>query len=215
MSGPTWKTDQGALRAEDLQACVDALRAGGIVAVPTETVYGLAADAMNPAALARLQGLKGRDAGKPLPVQVANRESLVALVEEVNRAAHRLMLRYCPGPLTLVMKARPGLPAAVLGEGHSVGLRIPDHAVMLSILQAFGGPLAVTSANPTGQPPAITLESIPESLRASLAGLVDDGPCRWRVASTVVDVTCDPPAILREGAIHSEEINLALQVPKF
>ncbi|MDQ2731224.1 MAG: L-threonylcarbamoyladenylate synthase, partial [Armatimonadota bacterium] len=147
MSGPIWKTERGTLRAEDLEACVAALRAGGIVAVPTETVYGLAVDAMNPAALHRLQALKGRDSDKPLPVQVADRDSLEAIVEDVNRAAHRLLLRFTPGPITLIMKARPGLPAPVLGEGHSVGVRIPNHNVMLSILQAFGGPLAVTSAN--------------------------------------------------------------------
>jgi L-threonylcarbamoyladenylate synthase len=196
--------------AAAIAAAVEALRAGELVIFPTETVYGIGCDPDNPAALARLYEAKGWPTTRPIVLLVGEREGLGRVAAAAPELAVRAAAHFWPGPLTAIVAAGPAAPAGVLGEGRTVGVRMPDHAVVLALLAGFGSPLASTSANPTGQPAPAAPEQIPDSLRQRVAVSLESGLARAGVASTVVDFTVTPPRVLREGAISLARLREAL-----
>ena len=173
------------------------LRRGGLVAFPTETVYGLGADATNPQALARLNRVKERPPDKPYSLHVASVAQARALAPTMPPAAVRLMERFCPGPLTLV------IPSA---DGHTVGLRIPDHPVALAFLAACEVPVVAPSANRSGAAPPTTAQQVLDGLGAGFECLLDAGPTRFGCESTVVEVLDGRLVIRREGALSAAEL---------
>jgi len=199
---------------EDPEAVVDAvvevLLDGGVVVLPTDTVYGLAALPGDEAAMARLFALKGRDASTPIAVLCADLRQASALVEPGSTAALRPVgERWWPGPLTLVLPRRPGA-ALHLGEpAGTVGLRVPDHALVRAVA-ARTGPVAATSANRHRQPTAVTIEEAVLAFDGGLDAVVDAGALEGR-ASTVIDATSSPWRVLRDGPLPADEIVQASQ----
>jgi L-threonylcarbamoyladenylate synthase len=189
------------------------LRRGGVVAYPTETFYGLGALARDPAALERLARAKGRPEGKPLPLIAAD-AGMVAEVAEVGALARSLAGRFWPGPLTLVLPARPGLPGPITGGTGTVGIRVPGSEVARALCRAAGGPIVSTSANPSGAPPPAAAASLDAALRARIDGVLDAGPSPGGLPSTVVAVAGEEVALVREGAVPFAEIERAARLAR-
>ena len=177
------------------------IRAGRLVAFPTETVYGLAADAANPAALDRLNRVKGRPPEKPYSWHVHDAAQVQALVGRVSPMAQRLMDRFWPGPLTIVI---PG------ADGKTIGFRLPQHPVAQAFLRACGRPVVAPSANRSGFPPPTDAKEVLAALDGDCDGLIDNGPTPLGRESTVVQVLGDRLEILREGALSEEQLRAAL-----
>ena len=187
-------------RADGLEAAAAALRRGELAVIPTDTVYGVAADAFNPAAVDALLAAKGRGRDMPVPVLVANPQMLAALVGDLPPAAQSLVDTFWPGALTVVVRHTPHL-SWDLGEARgTVAVRMPDDALALDLITRTG-PLAVSSANRSGHPPATTMLDARLQLGASVAVYLDGGPRPSAVPSSIVDLTGDTPRLLREGAI--------------
>ena len=191
---------------EAISLAVQAIRRGELVVFPTETVYGLAADALNEFAVRRVFEVKGRYRSLPLPVQVASIADLPKVASEVSETAAKLAEAFWPGPLTLVLPKNESLSALISAGADTVGVRIPDHPVALALLREVGTPIIATSANASGEPPAVEIESALRGLGESAAVVLDAGECRLGQASTVVDVSVSPPRIVRHGAISVAEI---------
>ena len=187
---------------------IEVLAQGDLVAFPTDTVYGLAADAFNDQAVRKLYLAKGRSQEKAIPVLVANLEQFVDIVDRTTLPAMRLAEKFWPGPLTIVLRQASDLADAISAYG-TVGVRIPDHPVAQELIHA-AGPLAVTSANRSGDPEACTAEEIEMNMGAQVDLIVDGGRTPGGQPSTVVDCTQDPPRILRVGPISEEEIRSVL-----
>jgi L-threonylcarbamoyladenylate synthase len=188
-----------------IEAAAATLRRGGVVAYPTETFYGLGALARDAAAVARLAGAKGRPEGKPLPLLAADR-AMVEEVAELGPLAARLADRFWPGPLTLVLPARPGLPDAVTAGTGTVGVRVPGSEVARALSRAAGGPIVSTSANPSGGPPPSRAEELEPGLRARLDGVLDCGPAPGGLPSTVAAVEDGRVRLVRAGAVPFEQV---------
>jgi L-threonylcarbamoyladenylate synthase len=191
--------------AAEIAAAVEVLRAGGLVGVPTETVYGLAADATDVDALRRLYAVKGRPTDHPVIVHLAP-GSLDDWAVEIPEVARRLAHECWPGPLTLVLRRAARVPDAVTGGLDTVGLRVPAHPVALALLRAFGGGLAAPSANRFGRVSPTTAEAVREELGDGVDLVLDGGPCTVGVESTIVDCTGDGPRVLREGGIAADRL---------
>ncbi|MCD6726255.1 MAG: threonylcarbamoyl-AMP synthase, partial [Solirubrobacteraceae bacterium] len=191
----------------DIERAVRVLRAGGLVAFPTETVYGLGAAARDPAALARLYAVKGRPVDHPVIVHLAGADRLGDWAATVPAAAAALAERFWPGPLTLVLDRAASVPDAVTGGRATVGLRVPDQPVALALLAAFGDGIAAPSANRFGQVSPTTAAHVRAGLGADVDLLLDGGPCRIGVESTIVDLS-DPtvPRLLRAGGVPAEAL---------
>jgi L-threonylcarbamoyladenylate synthase len=188
------------------------LRDGGLVVVPTETVYGIAADAGNPEAVAKLRTAKGRPDTKPLPVMASGFDDIERLSDNPPAAALALARAFWPGPLTLVVSAAASVgPAIHCGHG-TVGLRMPDNRVAQAILDAAGRPLALTSANLTGAPDATTAAEALAALNGRVDLVVDAGPANLGKPSTVVDLSTIPTVIRREGSITPEQLRPYLDI---
>lgn len=185
------------------------LAAGGLVIYPTETLYGVAADHRNPAALARLSVLKGRQALKPFPLILADAAEADTLAQDIPPQARQLMARFWPGPLTLVLAARQGLSPRLLSEGGGVGLRVSPHPVAAGLARALGRAITATSANLAGQPPASRADELDPELLAGVDLVLDAGPTPGGPASTILAAQAWPPKLLRAGAIGQEEMVLA------
>lgn len=177
-----------------------ALRAGRAVVIPTDTVYGVAADAFNPAGTARVFAAKRRSRSLPLPVLVRSPKQLLGLTPQVSEAAEWLMAAFWPGPLTLVLATEVGLRWDLGENDATVAVRMPLDDVALELIRAVG-PLAVTSANLSGGPPATTAQQAAEQLGEDVELVVDDGPRQSLAPSTIVDLTRNTPHVLRPGAI--------------
>jgi L-threonylcarbamoyladenylate synthase len=182
-----------------LAAAADAISRGLVVAFPTDTLYGLAADPRSERALARLFDLKGRDADRVVALAAADLAQ-VRQVAQVNDAAARLAEAFWPGPLTLVLPRRPGLEAPLAGGGHTVGIRVPDHPVARALALVCGHPVTATSANRTGRHPLADPGEVVRQLPA-LDLIVDAGPAPGGAPSTVVDLSQGPPILVRSGAV--------------
>lgn len=193
-----------------IEAAAEVLRRGGLVAYPTETFYGLGALARDAAAVERLARAKGRPDGKPLPLLAADRAQ-VDTVAEVGPAAARVAAALWPGPLTLVLPARPGLAPAVAAGTATVGVRVPGSEIARALARAAGGPLVSTSANLSGAPPPARPEELSAELRARVDHVLDGGPTPGGLASTVVAVEGDALRLVREGAVPFGAVLAALR----
>lgn len=194
------------LPAAELDAAVAALRRGEAIGLPTETVYGLAADAGNSDAVRRIFALKGRPADHPLIVHIAGVDQLERWASRVPEAARRLAERFWPGPLTLILKKRAEVPEVVTGGQDSVGLRCPNHPVALALLRAFDGGLAAPSANRFGRISPTLAQHVREEFGDAVPVVLDGGPCAVGLESTIVDLSGEVPRILRPGQIARAEI---------
>lgn len=183
-----------------------ALAAGGLVALPTETVYGLGANALDAEAVARVFAAKGRPTDHPLICHVASVDGLAPLVREVTPAARALAGAFWPGPLTIILPRSAAVPDAVTGGRDTVAVRVPSHPLALELLRAFGGPVAAPSANRFGRPSPTTAADVVDELGDAVDVVLDGGPSAIGVESTVLDLTTDPPQVLRPGAITADEI---------
>jgi len=192
-------------RAEGLDSASAALRRGELAVLPTDTVYGVAADAFNPAAVEALLAAKGRGRDMPVPVLVANAEMLAALVGELPEAATSLTAAYWPGALTLVVRHTPHLSWDLGDARGTVAVRMPDDELALDLI-ARTGPLAVSSANRTGHPPATTMLEARLQLGAAVAVYLDGGPRPSATPSSIVDLTGEQPRLLREGALSAAQL---------
>jgi L-threonylcarbamoyladenylate synthase len=203
MTGPT----SSAVAIAD---ALKALCAGDVIAMPTDTVYGLAAALDQPAAIERIYELKGRDDGKPLPILVSDLDAAARLSSQWSEATRRLTERYWPGPLTVVVPASPVVPVGVLRGGSTVGLRMPAHPLALGLLAAAGGALAVTSANRSGEPETVSAAEVYAVFGELLTAIVDGGRCHGGQVSTVIEVVAGEFRVLREGALREAELRVAL-----
>ncbi|EME65796.1 L-threonylcarbamoyladenylate synthase [Rhodococcus sp. GXMU-t2271] len=192
-------------RAAGLTAAKGALKAGRLVVVPTDTVYGLAADAFDSDAVTSLLRAKGRGRDMPVPVLVGSWNTIDGLVNTVRPQARELIRAFWPGGLSLVVHQAPSLAWDLGDTRGTVMLRMPLHPVVLELLREVG-PLAVSSANVSGRPPATTVDEARAQLGGSASVYLDGGPAEHAVASTIVDLTADRPRVLREGAVAVEDI---------
>lgn len=199
----------------EIDFAVRILRDGGLVAIPTETVYGLAADASNPAAVRRLYEVKGRPPGHPVIVHIAGVEALSRWAARVPKDARRLAEAFWPGPLTLILRRTSAATDEVTGGRETVGLRVPDHPLTLALLRVFGGGVAAPSANRFGRVSPTTAEDVRADLGDDVDLVLDGGPCGVGVESTIVDCSEEDalPVILRPGGITAEQIEAVLGHP--
>ena len=201
------------MSTDDLQRAVALLLAGDLVALPTETVYGLGADAANPEAVAKIYAAKGRPADHPLIVHLAAAEHLPQWARDIPQAARNLAAAFWPGPLTLILKKQDWVPLAVTGGQDTVGLRVPAHPLALALLAAFASArasapagIAAPSANRFGRVSTTTAAHVREELGDKVSLILDGGPCEIGIESTIVDFSRGTPQILRPGAITAEDI---------
>jgi L-threonylcarbamoyladenylate synthase len=183
------------------------LRAGRLVVFPTDTVYGVGADAWDGTAVARLYQVKERPRHKGIPILLGDAAALDEVAAAIPDSARRYMEAFWPGPLTLIVPKSPRLPAAI-SANEKVAVRLPDHDVTRALIRAAGGAAAATSANLSGQPPARSGEAALAALGDRVAAVLDDGPAPGGVASTVVDCTVAPPRVLRPGPITAADLSL-------
>jgi L-threonylcarbamoyladenylate synthase len=188
--------------SEVLDAAAAVLQSGGTVAFPTESFYGLGADARSPEAVRRVFRIKGRPESKPLLVLVDSMERALTLVEEASPGARELMARHWPGPLTLVLRAAPTVPAEVTAGSGTVGVRVPGHAVALGLVRAAGMPVTAPSANPSGGAPPTRAGEVTASFGEAVDFILDAGVTAGGAGSTLADCTVWPPRILRQGMIR-------------
>lgn len=196
----------------EIDRAVAALRDGQLVAFPTETVYGLGADASNAAAVRRIFAAKGRPADHPLIVHLPDVAALSDWARDIPPAAWQLAARFWPGPLTMILPKAPRVPDVVTGGQQSIGLRVPDHPVARALLQAFNGGIAAPSANRFGRISPTRAEHVQSELGDAVALIVDGGPCRVGVESSIVDLTGEQPALLRPGHISASQLAAVLGI---
>lgn len=191
-------------------SCTDELvgimRGGGLVAVPTETVYGLAGNGLDEKAVAEIYEVKGRPEVKPLSLMVHDAASMERYCENVPPQAYTLAKKFWPGPLTIVMKAKPCVPEIVRAGGETVGLRCPDHPLTLELLEKSDVPFAAPSANPSGEPSPKNADSVLKYFDGKIDAVLDGGECGIGCESTLIDLSRTPYRILRQGALPADEI---------
>lgn len=195
---------------ESLSRAVALLRAGELVAFPTDTVYGVGAVVWNGAAVAKLYEAKLRPADKAIPVLLADPEDLAQVARDLPPAAARLAAAFWPGALTMIVPAVGRVPVEVTAGGPTIAVRIPDHALARELIRAAGAPLATTSANLSGQPSAVTAQDVAAQLGGRIPMILDGGPCPGGQASTIVDLSGPEPVILRAGPIAEANLRAAL-----
>jgi len=186
------------------------LAEGGLVAFPTDTVYGVGAHALQPDAVERIYTAKIRPRDKAIPILLAKPDDLVLVAEGITETAWLLAERFWPGGLTLVLPRKANVPDVVSAGGPTVAVRVPDHPVPLALIAALGTPLAATSANLSGHPSPVTAQEVKAELGGRIELILDGGQCPCGIPSTVLDLSADPPTVLRAGAIAVEEIKAAL-----
>jgi len=192
--------------AAEIEAAARLLRAGRLVAFPTETVYGLGANALDPEAVARIYAAKGRPPTSPLIVHVSSVDMAQSLVTSWPEVANQLARRFWPGPLTLVLEKQPTIPSIVTAGLSTVGLRMPSHPVALALIKAAGVPLAAPSANRFTQLSPTTADHVRRSLGSDVDLILDGGPCEVGIESTVLSLAGSQPLLLRLGGIARAEI---------
>lgn len=198
------------LTPDQLDRAVELLRRGGLVAIPTETVYGLAADGTNPAAAARIFEAKGRPQDNPLILHLLSVDWLPRCCGEIPPAARTLAGRFWPGSLTLVLPKGNHVPDVVTGGLDTVAVRCPDHPVARALIEAAGVPLAAPSANRSGRPSPTTAAHVLEDMAGRIDAVLDGGSCTVGVESTILDLTVSPPRLLRPGGVPLEELRAVI-----
>lgn len=209
MSDTHARADRGRIEAPTLKAirsAAELLRAGELIGLPTETVYGLGADARNPEAVRRIFAVKGRPADHPVIVHLPDASHLERWAAHVPRDAQALARAFWPGPLTLILRRGPDVADEVTGGQDSVGLRVPAHSIALAVLQVFGSGIAAPSANRFGRISPTTAAHVRDELGDDVAMVIDGGQCAFGIESTIVDLTRGTPVILRPGRITAEDI---------
>ena len=199
---------------EAIAEAAAAIRTGGLVIYPTETVYGLGADARSDEAVVKVFAAKARPLESPISIAV-NSIEMAREVAELTRIAETIFEKFTPGPLTVVLKARPTISKLLTAGTEKVGIRIPDHLAALKLIDFVGGPITTTSANITGSPPPTTARGALEQLGGEVDIALDAGECELRKPSTVVDASSERVKILREGPIPASEIESYKRVPVF
>ena len=194
----------GSDRPEVFDRAISTLKDGGLVALPTDTVYGIAADVWNGEAVSKLYEVKSRSELKSIPVLLRGEVAISEVAEGSNGRVRALAAEFWPGPLTLVVHRNRDLPSEVSAT-ETVGVRAPNHVFALALLRMYG-PLATTSANPSGQPSATTAEQVIETLGGRIDLIIDGGEVGGGISSTVVDITVDPPELLRQGPVSIESV---------
>lgn len=192
-----------------IERAADLLRAGGVVAIPTETVYGLAANALDAVAVARVFEIKHRPSFDPLIVHLSNEAMLPVVAVAIPAAAYRLMERFWPGPLTIILRKAPGVPGIVTAGAATVAVRAPAHPVARAVIDRAGVPLAAPSANPFGRLSPTRAEHVWRGLGDAVDLIVDGGPCEYGIESTIIALEPEP-ALLRAGAIAPDAIEAVI-----
>ena len=196
--------------AQSIEQAADILRRGGLLAIPTETVYGLGANGLDETAVLHIFEAKGRPQDNPLILHIPDAGWLERYCEDVPDAAYKLAERFWPGPLTMILKKKPCVPLRTTGGLETVGMRCPDHPVTRAIIERAGVPVAAPSANTSGRPSCTTAEHVREDMWGKIDGIVDGGPCQVGVESTIIDLTVTPPQLLRPGGLPLESLRGAL-----
>ena len=190
----------------NISSAIAALQSGNVIVFPTETVYGLGADALNHDAVEKVFQLKGRNPENPIPIIVADQTMLGGLIEKIPPLAEKLIDHFWPGPLTLVLQARDDTPKHLLNSRRGVGVRISSHPIATKLVREFGRPLTATSANPSGKQAAPTIEQAENYFSGTIDVFVDGGKLPARIGSSVVEIIEDQIKIIREGEISTSQI---------
>jgi L-threonylcarbamoyladenylate synthase len=194
------------LKATETEAASEILKNGGIVAIPTETVYGLAANTFDEMAVSKIFVAKGRPQDNPLIVHVSKIKDLERLVAKIPEKAVKLTKKFWPGPLTIILKKTNLIPEIVTAGSENVAVRMPSHSCALEIIKKSGVSLAAPSANSSGKPSPTCARHVLEDLAGKIDAVIDGGKCSVGIESTVIDLTCEPSVILRAGPISAEQI---------
>jgi L-threonylcarbamoyladenylate synthase len=194
------------LTKADIPRAAEILKNGGLVAIPTETVYGLGASALNEAALKKIFEVKGRPADNPLIIHVSSSYELEKWCRNIPAAAYRLAEVFWPGPLTLLLEKKPVIPSLVTAGLNTVAVRCPRHPLTLELIKQSGVPIAAPSANISGKPSPTTAGHVMSDIGGKIEAVLDGGPCSVGLESTIVDMTVKPPSILRPGGITKEQL---------
>ena len=205
-----WFTLRTVEDKESIAQAADILRRGGLLAIPTETVYGLGANGLDENAVLHIFEAKGRPQDNPLILHIPDASWLTRYCEDVPETAYRLAERFWPGPLTMILKKKPCVPLRTTGGLETVGMRCPDHAVTRAIIEKAGVPVAAPSANTSGRPSCTTAEHVREDMWGKIDGIVDGGACEVGVESTIIDLTVTPPQLLRPGGLPLESLEAVL-----
>ena len=210
MAGET-RTDAGPIRLPiqspgAIERAVELLQRGAVVAFPTDTVYGIGAHAFLSEAVARLFSVKERPHCLAVPVLLSDAGVMETVCTNVPPLAWRLAERFCPGGLSLVLMRAKAVPDAVTAGGYTVAVRVPDHPLVRELCRRLGAPLAATSANRHGEPAPVTADQVQVALGGDVPLILDDGVCQGGMASTVLDLTVSPPAILRPGPVTAADL---------
>lgn len=192
-----------------IERAIEVLKSGRLVVFPTDTLYALGARASDASAVQRVFAIKGREAGKALPLFVED-AAMAERIAEVTPSAQALAEAFWPGALTLVLQKKPAFDSEALAGGETVALRAPAHETALAIVGALGEPVTATSANLSGGADPVTADEVRRQLADAVELVIDEGPCRVGTSSTIVDCTGDEPRILRHGAVSEEEVRRAL-----
>jgi L-threonylcarbamoyladenylate synthase len=195
---------------QDIDRAAAVLRRGGLLGIPTETVYGLGADGLNAEAVAHIFQAKGRPQDNPLILHIPSADHLPRYCRDIPESAYALAERFWPGPLTMILKRRDMVPDVVTAGLDTVGMRCPAHPLCRAILQAADVPVAAPSGNTSGRPSPTTAAHMLADMDGKIDAIVDGGPCAVGVESTIVDLTCDPPRLLRPGGITREQLESVL-----
>ena len=199
-----------ALTAQDVERAAQILREGGLVGIPTETVYGLGANGLDPDAVAHIFEAKGRPQDNPLILHIPSAEHLERYCTEIPDSAYALARAYWPGPLTMILQRKPIVPDVVTAGLDTVGMRCPSHPLCRAILEAADVPVAAPSGNTSGRPSPTAAAHMWEDMDGKIDAIVDGGPCSVGVESTIIDLTCTPPRLLRPGGITLEQLQAVL-----
>ncbi|MEN6371610.1 MAG: L-threonylcarbamoyladenylate synthase [Armatimonadota bacterium] len=201
-----YKIDPERIDEEAIKRAASALRQGKLVIFPTETVYGLAADAFDAGAAAKVFAAKRRHLSEALPVQIGEKNDIKKVAQSIPEAGKKLIDKFFPGPITLILMKHANIPEIVTANGDKIGVRMPNHPVALKMIWEYGCPIIATSANISGGVAPRTAADAVAQVGSEVDVVLDAGPAEFGQASTVVDVTEDIPKILRVGALPVEEI---------
>jgi L-threonylcarbamoyladenylate synthase len=202
------------LRHDQVLMASRMIRSGGVIIFPTQYLYGLGADALNPQAVDRIFEIKERTHRKPILVLIQRQEDLSRFVRHIPSTAESIMNTFWPGAVTIVFEATDALPANLTAGTHKIGVRMPRHPVASALTKAVGGPVTATSANAAGDSGCPRVSDIAPGITEQVDLIIDAGTLKGGLGSTVVDVTVDPPNIIREGAVPSKDILSAIKIRK-
>ncbi len=206
MNTKCFRITDPAAQQEELETAAEIIRSGGLVAIPTETVYGLGANALDPNAVSQIYEAKGRPSDNPLIIHVPNADWLNLYCVDVPESAYKLAERFWPGPLTMILHRNPIVPDRTTGGLDTVGVRCPKHPVTLALIEKAAVPIAAPSANLSGRPSCTTAEHVLEDVGGKIDCILDGGACAVGVESTIVDLTVQPPRLLRPGGLPLEQL---------